>query len=138
MINKESLNKSFVLYQAQPVGNGYTDIIVRRENIRQFVEFLVFNEIRITRITWWEYVENKAQSKMIGHGGPQSRYHQGWFSELCFGDDEVTKATVKEIMNIIKNKEITFSDGKTIRYQQDEFLTPALCLAVPNDWESKF
>ena len=134
MISKKELDKILILYKVQTVGNGYTDIIVRRENVQQLVEFLILNGIRIYRITWWEYVDNKSKPGKFGMGGPISRYDEGWFSELCFGDDEISKNTVKEIMKIIENKEITFFDGERIIYRRDEFLTPALCLDVPSEW----
>ena len=136
MINKENLDSILARYKAQPVGNGYIDIIVKRENARQLIEKLILNGIQISRITWWEYVEKNTKSKRYGMGGPKSHYYDGWFSEICIAEDELNTTVVEDIMKVIENKEITFHDGETINYKQEERLTPALWLDVPNEWMS--
>ncbi len=135
MIDKEKLDTILTLYKAQPIGRGYIDVIVKRENVRQLIEELILGGVQINRITWWEYVESNTKRKGYGMGGPASRYYEGWFSELCFGDDELNTTVIEDIMKIIENKEITFGDGEKINYKQEECLTPALWLDVPNHWE---
>ena len=137
MINKEELDNILVSHKAQPVGNGYIDVIVKQENIHQLIEILILNGIQIYRISWWEYVDTNSKKSKYGLGGPRSRYYEGMFSEICFGDDEISENTVKEIMKIIEDKEITFHNGETIKYKRDECLTPALWLDVPDEWKSK-
>ena len=137
MIDKEELDNILTRYKAQPVGNGYIDIIVKRESVRQLTEELILGNVQINRITWWEYVEPNTKSKGYGMGGPPSRYYDGWFSELCFADDEINTTVVEDIMKVIENKEIVFGDGRKINYKQEECLTPALWLNVPNEWESQ-
>ncbi|WP_345348307.1 hypothetical protein [Candidatus Villigracilis affinis] len=39
-------------------------------------------------------------------------------------------------MKIIENKEIHFSDGEVVRYNEQECLTPALWLEVPEEWKN--
>ncbi|MEZ4644441.1 MAG: hypothetical protein R3E31_17205 [Chloroflexota bacterium] len=43
MINKEELDNILALYKAQPVGSGYIDIIVKRENVRQLIHKASFS-----------------------------------------------------------------------------------------------
>lgn len=71
-----------------------------------------------------------------GMGGPKSNFFNGWFSELCFGDDEVNTNEKDEILKIITNKEVHFSGGELIRYKKQECLTPALWLEVPDEWKN--
>ena len=136
MVSKEELDNILTQYKAQPVGSGYIDVIVKRENVRPLIEELVGNEVPIELITWWEHVEPNKTRKGYGMGGPPSRYYDGWFSEVCFGDDEINTTNVEDIMKVIENKEFVFKDGDKINFQQDESLTPALWLVVPEEWES--
>lgn len=135
MINKEELDNILALYKAQPVGSGYIDIIVKRENVRQLIEALIHDGVKINCITWWEYVEPNTRSKGYGYGGPKSYYYDGWFSEICFGEDELNTVAIEDIMEVIENKEIAFHGGEKISYKQEQCLTPALCLDVPNEWQ---
>ena len=136
MVSKEELDNILAQYKAQPVGSGYIDVIVKRENVRPLIEELVGNEVPIELITWWEHVEPNKTRKGYGMGGPPSRYYDGWFSEVCFGDDEINTTVVEDIMKTIEGKEFAFGDGKTITYQKEESLTPAFWLVVPDKWES--
>ncbi len=137
MIAKEKLDNILARHKAQPVGSGYIDIIVKRENVRQLIEELILYEVKINLITWWEYIEPNTKSKGYGFGGPKSDYYDGWFSELCFAEDELNTSVIEDIVKIIENKEITFGDGEKISYQREECLTPALWLVVPNHWMSR-
>ena len=137
MINKEELDKILAQYKAQPVGSGYIDIIVKRDNVRQLIEELILSEVQISRITWWEYVEPNTESKGYGKGGPKSHFYDGWFSEICFGDDELNTTVIEDIIKVIENKEIDFHDGEKINYKQEECLTPALWLDISNESKSR-
>ncbi|WP_420628605.1 hypothetical protein [Candidatus Leptofilum sp.] len=137
MISKDELDNILALYKAQPVGNGYIEVIVKRENVRQLIAALILGGIHINFIAWWEYVKPNTKSKGYGMGGPPSRYYDGWFSELCIADDELETTVVEDIMKVIENKEITLGDGRKINYKQEESLTPALWLVVPKNWKSQ-
>ncbi len=136
MIKKKDLDHILALHKAQPVGFGYIDIIVKQENVRQLIENLVSSGIRISTITWWEYVDSFPKSSRYGMGGPKSNFYDGWFSELCFGEDEINTNKKDDILKIIENKEIYFSDGEVVRYNEQECLTPALWLEVPEEWKN--
>ncbi len=135
MVTKAELDNILAQYKAQPVGDGYIDIIVKRENVRQLIQKLLLDDIQITCITWWEFVESNAKSKRFGMGGPKSKYYDGRFSEIGLGDDEIHATESEKIIEIIENKEIEFHDRK-IHFKQEESLTPALWINVPNDWNS--
>lgn len=134
MISKGELDRILISHKAQTVG-GYGEIIVRQENVSQLIEELIFNDIYINRITWWEYVDSISQSSNYGHGGPKSVYFEGWFSEICFGEDEIDENNVESILKIIDGKEITFSDGEIVQCNQAKWLTPTLCIDVPENWD---
>ena len=136
MINKAELDDILDSHKAQPVGNGYIDIIVKQENTRHLIEILISNDIPIILITWWEYVDAISKPSKHGYGGPKSNYYEGWFSEISFGDDEISNNTVESIMKIIEDKVFVFQNGEKVEYKRDEFLTPALWLDVPDEWKS--
>lgn len=136
MIDKEVLDQILRSHKAQPVGDGYIDVIVKQENVRKLVEILIQNGVKITEICWWEYVDSWTAKSKYGLGGPKSRFYDGWFSEIWYGDDYITENSVEEIMKIIENKEYQFLDGESISYKQDNFLVPALFLDVPDEWKS--
>jgi len=136
MIEKKDLDQILVLHKAQPVGSGYIDIIVKRENIYQLIESLVSSGVKINTITWWEYVDSFSKKAKYGMGGPKSNFYDGWFSEICFGEDDINTNKKNEILKVIENKEIHFADGQIVRYQEQECLTPALWLEVPEEWEN--
>ena len=136
MIEKKDLDQLLDLHKAQPVGSGYIDVIVKRKYVHPFIQSLISGGIRINRITWWEHVDAFRKKSNYGMGGPQSTFFDGWFSELCFGDDEIYTSEKDEILRIIMNKEIRFSDGEMIRYREQEWLTPAFWLEVPDEWKN--
>lgn len=136
MIEKEDLDRILVLHKAQPVGTGYIDIIVKREYVHALIQNLISKGIRITGITWWEYIDSFPKKPKYGMGGPKSKFFEGRFAELCLSDDEVSTNEENEILKMITNKEIHFSDGDVIKYKEQECLTPALWLEVPSDWEN--
>lgn len=94
------------------------------------------NGFRLTGITWWQHVAPDANQPRFGFGGPQSHYYCGWFSELCLADDEFISESVDEIMRSVEDKHIVYADGQEIRFQDDEWLTPALWIDVPDDWKA--
>src|SRR5258706_5474166 len=136
MIQKKDLDHVLELHKAQPVGSGYIDVIVKQKNVNQFVESLVSNGVQISTVTWWEYTDSLSKKPKYGMGGPKSNFYDGWFFEICFGDDEINTNKKDEILKIIQNKEIHFPDGEIARYKEQESLTPALWLEVPDEWKN--
>ncbi len=131
--NKESLNTLLVKHRAQPVGSGYIDIIVMRENHRAFVEDILLAGFKISCISWWEYVDELDSSSKLGMGGPRSDYYSGWFSEITVDVDEIVSSKnvqldMEQILEIIENKKLQFPDMPMITFKDFHPLTPAFWL----------
>lgn len=142
-MNKKNLDDILEKYEAQPVGNGYIDIIVSRDNYKDFVSELVRNGFKIESISWWEWCADKKENE-YGFGGPESIFYKGWFSEIPVGVDDLNFSVdttqeniIQEIFNKIETKTILFSD-ETVTFSQSNWLTPAIWLDVPDDWRNKY
>ena len=124
-------------YKAQPVGWGYIDIIVVRENVRPLVEALVKNGYEINGISWWEYIENEDSPNIYGMGGPKSRFYSGWFGEVGCDLKEVPiiKDQAEKISFIIEFVE-NYILHDDISYKNTPSLTPALWLDVDDSWRN--
>jgi hypothetical protein len=142
---KNVLDKMLVQYKAQPVGSGYIDIIVHRQNYKEFLKELLQNAFIIENISWWEYCNNEEESE-YGSGGPRSIYYPGWFSELSIEQDDlfITLEQINEqfeevltsIINIIENKRIVFPDKEIISFRSSAWLTTGFWLKVPDEWKN--
>ena len=76
----------------QPVGDGLIDMICPPEHIGDFIDLCTAAGMRIQGFTWWcHVVEGHAP---CGMGGPQSKYYDGWFSEIPM--DEIIRLTDNE------------------------------------------
>ena len=127
---KTVLDELLVKYKVEPVGCGYIDCIILKENVENFVRELTALGIEITAVSWWCHCTDENKGKYgcpHGLGGPVSVYHDGWFSETC------------ELYST------DFSNDKIMSYIFDEFpahehylpcMVPALCLDVPDDWKN--
>ncbi len=159
--NKETiqykLNEIIRNNRVQPVGNGYIDCIVLKADILGFMHQLSELGILVTGVSWWCHVdkENKPHSNCPhGMGGPVSKYHTGWFSELQ--NDMLTiseknverieetnekKLTMKSNENLIelieKTLQVPFRFTPTEYIEDNECVVPALWLRVPDDWKSE-
>ncbi len=140
-MNKGHLDRILEKHKAQPVGSGYVDIIVWRDNYQNLVQALVENGFEIESISWWEWCEKENECK-YGLGGPKSEYYDGWFAELATEVDDLKlsdkepQETIQKILNFIESKTIGFSDEK-VWFQKSKWLTPAIWLNVPDDWKNK-
>ena len=136
-MDKAKLDELLEKYKAQPVGHGYIDIIVSRENYKSFVQELVPNGYKISGISWWEWCPGRKEAEDC-LGGPRSRYYEGWFSDLCQADDEfevTDEDQVEEVLTTIETKSISSSD-ETVTFTRDAWLTPAIWLQVPDEWRN--
>jgi hypothetical protein len=88
-MDKERLDTILELHKAQPVGHGYIDIIVSRENYGLFISDLIKNGFIIESISWWEWCQDGKECN-YGLGGPQSIYYDGWFAELPIEVDDIS------------------------------------------------
>lgn len=141
-MSKEKLDEIIEKYKAQPVGHGYIDIIVYRDNYKGFISELVNNSYQIQSISWWEWCPNEKKNE-YGLGGPISKYYSGWFSELSIGLDYISlpvrlknEELIDAIIKKIETKTIPFSK-EIITFKQNQWLTPAFWLDVPDFWRNK-
>lgn len=142
-MTKIKLDEIIEKHKAQPVGHGYIDIIIARDNYQDFVSELVKNGYVIESISWWEWCPGEKESN-YGLGGPKSIFYDGWFSEipcdidnLIFDKEAKAETIIQLIINNIETKEISFSD-EVVTFKQSLWLTPAIWLEVPDDWRNTF
>jgi hypothetical protein len=140
-MNKEKLDGLLKTYKAQPVGHGYIDIIVNRENYKTFIGDLVSNGFKIESVSWWEWCPGGKEAE-YGLGGPRSRYYDGWFSELSVPVDDIDlitgdKREIEKIIDLIETKSILFPNEK-VTFKQSDWLTPAIWLNVPDEWRNEY
>ncbi|WNQ10797.1 hypothetical protein MJA45_24780 [Paenibacillus aurantius] len=53
----EQLERILTLYKVEPVGTGYVDCIVMRDNLKQFVDEITALGVVISGVSWWCYVD---------------------------------------------------------------------------------
>lgn len=142
-VDKITLDDILERHKAQPVGNGYIDIIVSRNNYKDFVADLVTNDFKIKSISWWEWCADKKKNE-YGLGGPESVFYKGWFSEIPidldyinFSANTTKQSIIKEIIEKIESKTISFPD-KTATFKECMWMTPAICIDVPEGWRNKY
>ncbi|MES1181372.1 MAG: hypothetical protein ABUL44_01115, partial [Flavobacterium sp.] len=130
-------------HKAQPVGHGYIDIIVSRDNYKDFIAELVTNGFTIRGISWWEWCPEKKENE-YGLGGPRSQFYNGWFSELSIDVDDIdlkdemkSEGMLGAIINRIESKTISFPTEK-VTFGSHNWLTPAIWLNVPDAWRNKY
>ena len=141
-MDKEKLDAIIDLHKAQPVGDGYIDIIVLRENCGPFITDLIKNSFKITNVSWWEWCLNNHKNQ-YGLGGPRSKYFDGWFAELPVGIDIVqydmeieNDDMIKNIKSLITTKTIIYPND-ILTYTLNTWLTPAFWIDVPEDWKNR-
>jgi hypothetical protein len=140
-MNKEHLDRILENHKAQPVGIGYIDIIVKRDNYRLFIQDLIESGFEIESVSWWEWCEGENECN-YGLGGPKSNYYNGWFAEIPTKVDDLKleelnkEESIKKVVNLIESKSIGFSD-ETVQFKKSDWLTPAIWLGVPDHWKNK-
>ena len=140
-MNKSELDRLIIKFKGQPVGNGYIDIIVKRENYQSFVSEVLALGFKITAISWWEHINSLDKKSKYGLGGPESKYYSGWFPEICGHFDELDNSknneqAINDVINLIENKVIDISESVT--FQNYTPLTPGFWIDVPDDWKNEF
>ncbi|WP_203364727.1 hypothetical protein [Bacillus sp. REN10] len=150
------LEHILTLYKVQPVGNGYIDCIVMKNDLKGFIKEITTLGILITDVSWWCYVkptnDNESTECPHGMGGPESEYYEGWFSEL---QNDFFEADVEKVNSIINSydkhsiyslnmqiiDEIKNMLNTPFRYTPTEYIEgnkcvmPGLWLLVPEDWK---
>lgn len=142
-MEKAILDEILEKHKAQPVGQGYIDIIVSRDNYKVFIANLVANGFKISGVSWWEWREDN-QKNQYGIGGPKSIFYEGWFFEIpvsvediSFSVDTSKENIIAAIQYKIETKVISFSN-ETVTFKESNWLVPAIWLDVPDDWINKY
>ncbi|TVY08346.1 hypothetical protein [Paenibacillus cremeus] len=109
----EQLERILTLYQVQPVGNGYIDCIVMRDNLKQFIQEITALGVLISDVSWWCYVEPlNSTGCPHGMGGPKSDYYDGWFSKLQNDLYEADKEKVNSLMNFFDKRLVNSTNSR--------------------------
>ena len=137
--NKARLDGLLEEYKAQPVGDGYIDIIVSRENYRSFAKAIIESGFVIEAISWWEYLESIDAPNTYGMGGPRSRFYPGWFAETCtdVGDVLHSNNALATVVEIVESKVLGEYGGVHVSFKETKSLTPAYWLKVDENWKSR-
>jgi hypothetical protein len=150
----ERLENSINQNKVQPVGDGYIDCIVMKDNLKQFVNDISSIGIIISDVSWWCYVDPNYKNSGCPHGmgGPISDYYVGWFSELQNELYEANKDKIDSILYSYDNEAVNKINQETmfgienilkepLKYTPSEFIEenkcvmPGLWLFVPDDWK---
>lgn len=141
---KQLLDEMLERNKVTIVGIGYIDLIVPRENYKNLLYELIWNDFIISDISWWEYCVDTGSKYWLGW--PRNHYWIGWYSEITIGPDTITIESIEwdkekgkvinEIINFIEKKEIKFYWNEYINFQDYERLTPAFWLKTPEGWKN--
>jgi hypothetical protein len=139
--SKEDLDLLLDKYKAQPVGHGYIDIIVSRDNYKEFAKALIYGGFRIDAVSWWEYLPSHDMETTYGMGGPRSLFYSGWFAETSTELDDIVftgnpESNLNVVINLVENKVLGIGYEKKISYQETPTLTPAFWLKVDESWRN--
>ncbi len=146
---KAALDEILTRCKAEPVGWGYIDTIVHRNNVDTIVAEISEIGFLIFAVSWWEHLEDNNKKARIGMGGPISIYYPGWFSETPEYDeigqdvrtailgeydfDSIKSSNDRVLQNILMKETKKYGEDYLI-YQRDAVLTPGLWIEVPDEW----
>jgi len=151
----ERLEELLRKYKVEPVGDGYIDCIVMKENLVAFIYEVSDLGILITYASWWCYVNPDEEIHTgcpHGMGGPRSIYYEGWFSELqndLYGleDKTIDKVLLSYDKQLIYTLNMNTLSGikkileKPFKYTPNDYIVgnkcvnPGLWLLVPDNWK---
>ncbi|MFD2614181.1 hypothetical protein [Paenibacillus gansuensis] len=149
----EQIELIFTLYQVQPVGSGYIDCIIMRNNLKPFIDEISAIGVIISDVSWWCYFDPlNPKGCPHGMGGPKSEYYDGWFSELQNDMFEANKEKVDALINSYDKRCVKSTNMQTLeeientlkvpfRYTHSEYIPGNECvvtgiwLHVPDDWK---
>lgn len=143
---QNALDQALLDYKAQPVGDGYIDIIVQNDNARHFVSKITELGILIGSIAVWDYVDDNYKRPFYGLGGPKSIFYTGRFSEANYHIEQKA-SVIKSLSNtefdhghmveiIQQSNCILLSNFEEFIQNSKGLLFPGFWLVVDNDWKS--
>ena len=150
---KTEIDSILVLHKAQPVGWGYTDTIIHRNEIKDTINKISKIGFLIRGVSWWEYLKDSKEKAIIGMGGPISVFYPGWFAETQ-EYDEINPELFQTLTNEYNHEKIVECNKRTLelilkketrKYGKEKLsyigninLTPGLWIEVPDDWVNPF
>lgn len=149
---KDILDLLLKKYRGQPVGIWYIDIIMKKENIFDFINELSLNWFLIIWVTWWFYCESLEECPLIWMWWPKSIFYKWWFAEIWYWYDfldtivieklklsnsrEKIRVENKEFSKIIIEKQISSIPYQLTLDFKDIPLIPSIRLLVLNEWKN--
>ncbi|WIV21146.1 hypothetical protein QPK24_10950 [Paenibacillus polygoni] len=133
-------------FQVETVGTGYIDLITSLKFVRPLIDQFTNLGVIVYAVSWWCHCTDASRNELgCPHGlrGPESSYHEGWFSETDFYFG-IENEEYENLKYNDSNDEITKVNNKVIQYIEEDFpsnsfytecLTPSLCLLVPEEWK---
>lgn len=124
---KSKIDELLIKYKVQPVGNGYYDLIVSKDNVKALIDELTALDVKVNEITWWCHCVESNKECPHGMGGSESKYYEGMFSEMNLPTFEFENND--DVIDFILNQS-----------KEEDFyldcLVPALWLNVPDEWKN--
>jgi len=136
-MDKSRLDKILLKTQAQPVGDGYIDIIINPENTYEFISEIKNEGFIIEGVSWWEYCLESISESKFGLGGQKSLYYDGYFAEIQINDIYHFNKDlgIDSIEKCLGNKTIINNEHEVLNYTQDR-LWPGFWIQTPADWKN--
>lgn len=135
-------------YKVQPVGDGFTDLILTMDLLESFILDLTTHGFIVQTIAWWCHCTDGNQQNFgcpHGMGGPKSLYYDGWFSEMGYYQD-VPETDLQNIRTPFQVDEIASVNNRMLQLAKQDLvqnkisldcLVPGIWLYIPEDWYRK-
>ena len=139
-------------HQVQPVGVGYIDLILKKENALNLIRELTNLSVAVYSLTWWCHFTLETASQLgcpHGYGGPQDKYGNGMFSECTHYPDfdifelpePIDENSLTTEVFVEKCNTVATDYLKNILPTERFYspcLYPGLGLRVPDAWKRKY
>lgn len=139
-------------YQAQPVGNGYIDLIINGSDAPKLITELATLPVAVVHLTWWCLCTPDSKLQLgcpHGMGGPTNRSGPGWFSECVHYPDFIVDEHGVLLDDLTPSPAALTQQCAqlVINYLQHTLpnepfyspcLYPGLWLHVPEHWQRKY
>lgn len=148
-IDQYALEKALAEFQVQPVGAGFSQLIVSPEKAENLINCLTDLNVLVEMVSWWCLCVLERREELgcpHGIGGPQNRFGNGWFSE-CVQYPDLSVYHNGIDVSVSQQKLVTLGNGSVSAYLSNslpskdfysECLHYGLWLRVPKSWKREF